>query len=261
MHRNGNHAATWMKTALRVFAGGALLCTLLSPRLTAQAATPTPDTSQPPEARPAPVQQVFYLHNATSQNQLNDIQTDMRNMLPRLKIYGVEGLRAISVSGTQEDVDSARMLVGELDRPLKTWRLTYTITSVENGQPAGVRHVSLLATAGARPSTFQQGSKVPIVTAAKEGDVAGNSQIQFIDVGLKIQASLDEAAGLMTLHSKVEESSLSDEKVAAPAPVLREAVLDANANLAEGKPQVLGSIEVPGSTKNLEISVAAEAVN
>ena len=43
-------------------------------------------------------------------------------------------------------------------------------------------------------------------------------------------------------------------------PILRQTVLDATTNLTPGKATVLGSLDIPGSTRHEEIEVAAELV-
>ena len=51
--------------------------------------------------------QTFYLHNVTTQNDLNDVQTTLRNMLPQAKIYGVPHIAAIALSASAADLASA----------------------------------------------------------------------------------------------------------------------------------------------------------
>lgn len=257
MNLNGDHAANWSRVALRVLSGCAVMLALFTPRMMAQ----TPEENKPAESKPAEMQRVFFLQYATNQNDLNDIQTDLRNMYPRMKIFGVASQLAISVHGTPEDVESARKLLGELDRPRKTYRITYTLTTLENGQAVATERVTLIAASGER-ATLREGTKVPIATAASGEDAAAkNSQVQYIDVGLSIMATPDATEGGLQLRSKVEQSSVAEEKPGAwtPDPVIRQNVIDNTSSLAEGKPLVLGSIELAGS-KRLEVQVVAERV-
>lgn len=203
-----------------------------------------------------------FLANLTGPNELNDTQTDLRNLFPEMKIYGIAGERAISLEGTPADVEAGLNVIKELDRPQTTYRLTYTFTETDNGQPAGVRHVSLLVTPAERgKTTLRMGEKVPILTGMKDSsNPSENAEVQYIDVGLKIEASLDAATDALTLHSKVEQSSISTEKSAAPDPIVLENTLDTSSNLVPGKQQLLGSLDIPGTSKHLEISVVAETV-
>jgi len=66
----------------------------------------------------------------------------------------------------------------------------------------------------------------------------------------------------LRLHTKVEQSKVADEKstVGIQDPVIRQTTLDATSTLAPGKPVVLGTIDVPGSTRKQEIEVVSELV-
>jgi type II secretory pathway component GspD/PulD (secretin) len=212
--------------------------------------------SKPAETRPPDVRQTFFLSNVTSQNDLGDIQTDLRNMITRAKVYGVVSQNAISVAGTAEEIQLAQKMISELDRPKKVYRLTYTITETDNGSPAGTRHFSLIVPSGGK-TELTQGTKVPIVTGTTDAEKGTtNSQVQYLDVGLKIQATLDG----VRLHTKVEQSSLAEEKsgMGGQDPIVRQTVLDEMSTLSQGKPMTLGSLDIPGTSRREEIGVAAE---
>jgi type II secretory pathway component GspD/PulD (secretin) len=99
---------------------------------------------------------------------------------------------------------------------------------------------------------------VPLVTGKTGGDstAAQSSQIQYIDVGLNIEAKIEGA----TLETKVEQSAIGEEKsgVVAPDPVISQTMLEGTSALTAGKPVVLGSIDVPGTTRRQEIEVVTE---
>jgi len=217
-----------------------------------------PAEARPAETRPPEIRQTFFLSNATSQIDLNDIQTDIRNMLSRAKIYGVASQNAISVAGTAEDIQLAQKIISELDRPKKVYRLTYTITEFDGGKRTGAEHYSLVLLQGER-FEMKQGTKVPIVTGTFSHDsAAAESQTQFLDVGLAIEAKIEDAR----LQSKIERSSVSDEKsgVGPQDPIIRETELSGMMLLPLGKPVLLGSIDVPGTVRREEVEVSAELV-
>jgi len=60
--------------------------------------------------------QVFYLANATQQNDLNDIQTALRNVIVEAKLYGVQSQNAIVMRGTPDQLLLAAQLVENLDK-------------------------------------------------------------------------------------------------------------------------------------------------
>jgi general secretion pathway protein D len=59
---------------------------------------------------------VFYLANSTQQNDLNDIQTALRNVLPNAKLYGVQTQNAIVMHGTPDELLLAEQLIDDLDK-------------------------------------------------------------------------------------------------------------------------------------------------
>ncbi|MGA7343596.1 MAG: secretin N-terminal domain-containing protein, partial [Terracidiphilus sp.] len=61
--------------------------------------------------------QTFYLANAWQQNDLNDVQTALRNVLPNSKVYGVQSQNAIVMRGTPDELLLAQKLIGDLDKP------------------------------------------------------------------------------------------------------------------------------------------------
>ena len=60
--------------------------------------------------------QTFYLTNAWQQNDLNDVQTALRNVLPNAKVYGVASQNAIVMRGTPDELLLAEKLINDLDK-------------------------------------------------------------------------------------------------------------------------------------------------
>jgi general secretion pathway protein D len=61
--------------------------------------------------------QTFYLANAWQQNDLNDVQTALRNVLTNTKVFGVQSQNAIVVRGTPDELLLAQKIIGDLDKP------------------------------------------------------------------------------------------------------------------------------------------------
>jgi general secretion pathway protein D len=61
--------------------------------------------------------QTFYLTNAWQQNDLNDVQTALRNVMPNAKVYGVQSQNAIVMRGTPDELLLAQQLIDDLDKP------------------------------------------------------------------------------------------------------------------------------------------------
>jgi general secretion pathway protein D len=60
--------------------------------------------------------QTFYLTNAWQQNDLNDVQTALRNVLTNIKVYGVASQNALVVRGTPDELLLAQKLITDLDK-------------------------------------------------------------------------------------------------------------------------------------------------
>ena len=216
-----------------------------------------PADSRPSEVHRYDTRKTFFLANNASLSDLQDIQTCLRNMINRAKIYGVASQNAISVEGTAEDIQNAQEIITELDRPKKIYRLTYTLTDFDGGKRTGSQQFSLVVMQNDR-SDLKQGTKVPIVTGSISHDSgAADSQFQYLDVGVHIEANVVGSR----LGTKIELSSVADEKssVGQQDPILRQSVFNGLSLLPMGKAVVLGSIDVPGTTRRQEIQVTAEA--
>jgi general secretion pathway protein D len=60
--------------------------------------------------------QTFYLSNAWQQNDLNDVQTALRNVITNAKVFGVAGQNAIVVRATPDELLLAQKIIGDLDK-------------------------------------------------------------------------------------------------------------------------------------------------
>ena len=235
--------------------------------LNAQTPPPAPKLTRAEQAEridTAPVT-TFYLVNTSQPSEANDIVTAIRNTVSSYdKVLLVPGRNAIVIRALPEDLEITRKLIADLDRPHKTYRLTYTVSEMDNGKRIGLQHFSLVIAAGAK-TELRQGSRVPLVTGSyTAGSASAQSQITYIDVGLNIQAALDQATDGLNLRSKIDQSSVAPEQ--APAfggqdPVIRQSVLEGTASLTLGKPLSLGSLDIPGSTRHLDIEVILEPIH
>jgi len=202
--------------------------------------------------------ETVHLKHVTSQQDLNDLQTDLRNMLPMARIFAILTQNALSIRATPEDMENAKKLIAELDQPRRSYRITYTITESENGKHVGAHSIAVVVVQGEK-SVAKYGNRVPIVTGMfnKEGPEQ-SSQVQYLDVGLNIQASLDGGR----LSSKVEQTSVSEEKsgIGLQDPIVRQTMIETNSDLTPGKALVVGSLDIPGTTRHQEIEALAEPV-
>jgi type II secretory pathway component GspD/PulD (secretin) len=209
--------------------------------------------------------QTFYLTNATQVNEGNEIVVALRNLLPPdVKTYIASNQNAIMVRGTPEELALAQKIISDLDRAKKTYRLTFTTTESDGTKRIGVQHFAMVTTPGQR-TVLKQGSKVPIATASSSatGNAAGaQTQFTYIDVGMNFDVTMDELANGARLRSKVEQLSTAEQtsSLGLQDPIIRQSLLEGTSFLTLGKPMVLGSIDIPGSTRRLDVEVVMEQI-
>jgi type II secretory pathway component GspD/PulD (secretin) len=208
--------------------------------------------------------QTFYLTNATQANDGNEIMVAVRNLLsPDVKVLFSMSQNAIMVRGTADELALAQKIISDLDRAKKTYRLTFTTTETDGGKRVGVQHFAMVVVAGQR-TVMKQGSKVPIATGSYNatGNTGAQTQFTYIDVGMNFDVNLDELANGVRLRSKVEQLGIAEQTsgLGSQDPIIRQSLLEGTSFLTAGKPMVLGSIDIPGSTRHLDFEVVMEPV-
>jgi type II secretory pathway component GspD/PulD (secretin) len=244
-----------------IFCAGTIFCMVMMARgavAHAQGAE-AKSAEEKPDAR---VYETIYLTNLTQSNDANDVSTALRNMLPKAAIYYVQSQAALTLHASPEDIAVAKRMVADLDKVQKVYRVTYTITDLDGDKQMGKQLYSMMVASGDR-TTLKEGIRTPIVTGMYDAEKStANSQVQYQDVGLSIEASLNGYMEGLRLRTKIEQTGMADEKsgVGPQDPVVRQSVLDGTATLTQGKPLMLGSFDVPGSTRRESIEVVAELV-
>jgi hypothetical protein len=104
---------------------------------------------------------------------------------------------------------------------------------------------------------------VPVVTGQyDDGKNGAQEQFTYLDIGINIDSTINQLANGLRLKSKVEQSSVAATQaiLGAQEPIIRQSVLEGNFNVTLGKPLALGQIDVPGSTRHLDVEVVAELI-
>jgi hypothetical protein len=241
--------ANWTRIALKATVTLAIACHAMS----AVAQTQAADAKSSPE-----IYQTLYLTNLTQPNDAEDLVKDLRNMLSKAKLMYVPSQSAISIRASAEDVALAQKILSDLDKTKKIYRLTYTMTESDGGKTIGVQHFSIVVASGSM-TVFKQGSRVPVETKSSNG--AAN-EVTYLDVGQEIEASLDGYLDGVRLRTKVVQSGIAEERsgIGTQDPIIRQTTLEGTSTLVQGKPLVLGSLDVPGSTRHQEVVVVSELV-
>lgn len=204
--------------------------------------------------------QYFHLNNAISAYGSSDVMNALRNLLtPSSKIILLPSQNVIAVASTPDQIAQAKAIVHEFDQPPKRYRLTYTILDLDGTRRIGEQHYSMVALDGQK-MTLKQGSKVPVTI---ENSKDNSSQVTYLDIGMNFEAMVNSSGDSANLKTKVERSSIAEERssIGPQDPIVRQSVFEGTSILTMGKPVTLGSIDVPDSTRHLDIQVMAEPMN
>ncbi|QMV17609.1 hypothetical protein GOB94_01990 [Granulicella sp. 5B5] len=261
-------------TPIRLTLGSFCLLALIPLGLTAHAqSTDAPDCSKLPThteeadcTHAHSETKTIYLENVTTPLEANEILVATRNMFdPALKIYLIASRNAVSLSSYPAEIARVEAFIHRLDQPRKTYRLTYTVATMDDGKNIGTQHFSFVAVDGQR-ATMKEGDKVPVVTgsystgAAVSDPGAAQTQFTYLDVGMNFDATVSSLANGVSLQSKVEQSSIGPTNTIAGVaePVVRQSVVQVSSVVPLGKPLMLGSIDIPNSTRRLDVDVMVE---
>ncbi len=202
------------------------------------------------------------LRNVTDQYESNDILSAIRNTSdPGVRIYLSERQHAIAVQTYPAEFARIQALVLSLDRPHKSYRLAYTITELDGDKTVSTQHMSMVAVVGQRTSV-KEGDKVPLATGTTGENNSTQTQFTYIDVGMNFDATIEQQGDGVSLKSKVEQSSVGPTNTIAGVaePVFPQTVLEGTSILPLTKPVMLGSIDVPPTTRRFDIAVVLEPI-
>lgn len=205
------------------------------------------------------VDREYKVRYAESAQRQNEILTAIRNMTdPMTKIFLVPSSGMIVVHAPEEAQTQIAHLLTALDQPRSRYQLTYTFTEMDGTHKIGVQHFQIVVLSGER-TELNQGSRLPVSTGTSSPGVI--TQFTYLDVGMHIDVTLTEVQGGGILKSKVEQNSVAqDNNASMPQPVLRRTLLEGTASLLNGKPLMIGSLDVPSSTRHIDVEVEMEPV-
>jgi len=177
---------------------------------------------------------------------------------PTKMILGLTLALAFGGSGARAQTNS---VPSPVQAGLKTYRLTYTLTETDGGKRVGTQHFAMIVVSG-RKTVLKQGNRVPLVTGSVSTSGGAQTQVQYLDIGLNIDASIEESADGVKLNTQVEQSSIAEEKsgLGTQDPIVRQAKLEGTSILTAGQPLILGSMDIPSTARRLDIEVVMEHV-
>lgn len=261
-----------MNRTFNVFATGLLTLTLAGPAIAQSNDTKSTD-SKPAEHTPSSprppasdfVLKTYYLAGISQQNDANEVLIALRNMLePWTKMILVSSQNAIVVSAPPDQQALAQRIISDLDRARKIYRLTFTLAESDSGKRVGIEHFSIIVAGGQR-TVLKQGDKIPVATGTYEAknDTGTQTQFQYLDIGISVDATLTDSPDGLQLKSKIEQSSLGQPSTIAGVqePVIRQRLLEGTSAIKLNKPITLGGLDLESTTRHLDIEVVAEPVS
>jgi hypothetical protein len=149
------------------------------------------------------------------------------------------------------------------------YRLDYALQELENGKRTNSRTYSLMAATPVWPASsagfggyqgFHVGSRIPMST--------GKDQIQYFDLGVKINSRLKERENNVLIETSLDMNSAADSAPSGaassalgtgqgPMPVIRSLNLSSVTQAVPGKPALVGSIDDVTGNRRYEIEVTA----
>ena len=166
-----------MQWRVRWFATGGLLLALVAGA----------QTVRKPIEPSVQTERTFFLKNARTQADQNEVLTALRNIVSlECRIFLVPGVSAIAMEGPEDQLALAEKLLRDVDVPRKVYRLTYTVTETDSGKRIGVQHFAMVVAGGQR-TQMKQGNRVPLVTGTLPVTGATSAtmstQVTYVDVG------------------------------------------------------------------------------
>lgn len=222
------------------------------------AATAPAKQEQPQRSSYGPtITRVFYLKNLTTRDDQFEALNTLRNFIDTHDhIILMPSQNAIVMEAPADHIAAAEKILNDLDKPKRTYRLIYTFIDLDGTKRLGDQHYSMVLVSGQR-AVLKQGNRVPVFTGT---DPKSNSQITYIDIGMNFDATIDDAPNSLRLKAKVEQSSIVEDRSGAlpQDPIIRQSLFEGSAVLTPGKPIVLGSLDITGTTRRIEIQATVE---
>jgi hypothetical protein len=137
------------------------------------------------------------------------------------------------------------------------YKLVFNIYELEDGKRINQRDYAMVARTMEGWSTLKIGTRVPIETAKKQGDV----EIQYLDVGLEVKCIVREFMGKVQARMEIRSSSFAMPEQGAGSssalPVVRNTDATLSTFLIPGKPSVVASLDDVNSKKRIQVEVTA----
>jgi hypothetical protein len=167
-------------------------------------------------------------------------------------------------ANAQEDEAKAdaKSKTDQAERPrVQPYRLDFSLLELQDGKATNTRRYSMLLNVGDHRE-INIGTRVPVVTSGPSGNPVADTQYQYMDVGTRVDANLQDRNGDLTLAVGSDISNIDAN--ASPVrigstlhPIIRNMHINGSTVITSGKAIVVGSVDDPNSTRQFELEVTA----
>jgi len=143
----------------------------------------------------------------------------------------------------------------DASKPIRPYRLDFSLTELDDGKKTNTRHYSMNLTAGSADE-IKIGTRVPVKTGPTE------NSFQYMDVGTRIWATLRESGGedvQLEVRSETSNIDIPPGHDGSPSwnPIVRQIQINGSSLLVIGKPIVIGIVDDPNSNRQFQLDVTA----
>ncbi len=146
--------------------------------------------------------QTFYLSNAWQQNDLNDVQTALRNVITNAKFFGVASQNAIVMRGTPDEILLAQKIINDLDKARAEVVVDIAVMEVSKNWE---RNLGI-----SWPSSFGVALQPPCTSSSTTGCSSGSSSTTTVSPTLYDLAHLKASNFAVTVGSATLNLLLSN---------------------------------------------------
>jgi hypothetical protein len=199
----------------------------------------------------------FQLFNVLRPIEVNEIEIAFRSFLnPFAKYEYVSSRNVFLIQAPADQLALAERIIRELDHPRPSYRLTFSITSIENGKRSEPRHYSVIAVDGQK-TILRQGEKIRLGSTNEGKDIYST-----VDAAINFDVTISGSEGHLVLVSRIDRSVPVGELSTAEKqnPILRQSVIDGASMPILGQTITLGTTESLTGNVHTEIQVKVEAV-
>lgn len=136
------------------------------------------------------------------------------------------------------------------------YKLEFTVFELENGKRINERSYMLHLSDDRRGAQTRVGTRVPVTVGAEKG-------IQYMDVGLKIDAnfqSADDSSVNLIINFETSGFAVPEQSTQSGTPVLRNVSENVTAKVPYGKETLVSSVDDVNSKRRLQLELTATRV-